>query len=65
MTYLHQSYPKALYSPNGEMKIAKDEEEHRAIEAQWESQTGPNDDGSESDDGTPVRRGPGRPRKNP
>lgn len=65
MTYLHQPYPKALYSPNGEMKIAKDEDEHRAIEAQWESEKPSEDDGEGATDGIPVKRGPGRPRKNP
>ena len=59
MTYVYKPYPKAVYSPKGEMKIAHDEEEHMALLEQWTSP----DEGAESD--AAEKRRPGRPRKNP
>lgn len=63
MTYVHQPYPKALYSPTGEMKIARNEEEHRAFEAEWASHHSPHVEAEDND--VSIKRGPGRPRKNP
>lgn len=57
MTYVYQPYPKAIYSPKGEMKIVKNEDEHMALLEKW---TSPQDDGEALE-----KRRPGRPRKNP
>lgn len=65
MTYVHQPYPKALYSPSGKMKIARNEDEHRAIEAEWASLRRPQEASPDGVEEMPVKRGPGRPRKTP
>jgi hypothetical protein len=54
-------YPMAIYSPEGKMFIVQDADERKAVAASWEIEPEAGDVASEE----PVKRGPGRPRKNP
>lgn len=55
-------YPMVLYPPAGDMLIVENEQEHEDAMASWE----PVEDIPDPEDPeAPVKRGPGRPRKNP
>ena len=58
----HQMYPMAVYSPEGQMFIVENDEERAAIVAQWE--VAPEAGDAETPEEI-VKRGPGRPKRNP
>jgi hypothetical protein len=60
-----QMYPMAVYSPEGQMFIVEDDEERAALVAQWEVVPELGDEAGPSELGETVKRGPGRPKKNP
>lgn len=63
MSKPYVEFPKYVHHPLGAEPsvVAADAEEEARILAAWEPRAADDDDGGE--DGQPVRRGPGRPRK--